>query len=76
MIKYKKAGQEMTIIDVVREINDCLEGCMEGDEVTNVYNDTMMDSIEYIGDSIWRKVNDEYGGGYEAKDKIKEDTNA
>ena len=46
MIKYKKAGQEMTIIDVVREINDCLEGCMEGDEVTNVYNDTMMDSIE------------------------------
>ena len=62
ILKYKKAGERMTLVHLLREMNDMLTHCMEGEEVVNCYNDIMMDQIEYVGDDMFRKVTDEHGG--------------
>lgn len=49
MIKYKKAGEKMTLVDLLREMNDMLTHDFEGQEVVNCYNNIMMDQIEYLG---------------------------
>ena len=66
MITYKKAGEKMTLVHLLREMTDMLTHDMEGEEVVNCYNNIMMDEIEYLreADNIFefRKVKDGYGG--------------
>ena len=52
----------MTLVHLLREMNDMLTHCMEGEEVVNCYNNIMMDQIEYVGDDMFRKVTDGHGG--------------
>ena len=63
MIKYKKAGEPMSLPHILQEICDMLVNDMEGLEVVNCYNSMMMDQIVYLGDDHaeesdfqWRKV--------------------
>ena len=59
MITYKKTGEKMTLVHLIREMNDMLTQDMEGEEVVNCYNNIMMDQIEYLGDDEYyefRKV--------------------
>ena len=68
MMTYKKAGEKMTLVHILREMTDMLTHDMEGEEVVNCYNNIMMDDIEYLGESEpysileFRKVKDGYGG--------------
>ena len=69
MLKYKKAGERMTLVHLLREMNDMLTHCMEGEEVVNCYNNIMMDQIEFLpasadmaGHDLFRKVTDGHGG--------------
>ena len=50
MITYKKAGEKMTLVHLLREMTDMLTHDMEGEEVVNIYNDMMGDKIEYLAD--------------------------
>ena len=51
----------MVIADVLAELIDVVGECMDGGEVSNVYNDTVTGHIEYVGDDVWRKVRDGKG---------------
>ena len=42
----------MTIVHILREMNDMLTHDFEGQEVVNCYNNIMLDQIEYLGDSF------------------------
>ena len=73
MIKYKKTGELMSLQDVLAEIMDTVGGAMEGNEITNVYNDTVLDKIEYVGDSVWKKVDGKCYGLWNKHDPLKEE---
>ena len=61
MLKYKKAGEKMTLVHLLREMTDMLTHDMAGEEVVNCYNNIMMDQIEYLGEDDhyeFRKISD------------------